>query len=174
MPREVATPPAANENFDDIDLAILAILQSDGRASFSAMARELNLPESTVRIRTRKILGSGLVSIVATGDPLKLGIPLDSLSLVHVNPPYASEVADAITAMPEVRYVGVTLGGATIVVESLHQDAHNLHHFLSSKLPGISGVKEVTAFQIVDIRKSVWDWQSWLDAVHNEETLVSH
>jgi Lrp/AsnC family transcriptional regulator for asnA, asnC and gidA len=173
-PKEVATPPAANEKLDDIDLAILAILQGDGRASFSAMARELNLPESTVRIRTRKILDSGLVSIVATGDPLKLGIPLDSLLLVHVNPPHASDVADALTAMPEVRYVGVTLGGATIVVESLHQDAHNLHRFLSSKLPGISGVKEVTSFQIVDIRKSVWDWQSWLHAACNDETPVGH
>jgi len=149
-------------------------LQADGRASFSAIARELDLPESTVRIRTRKILDSGLVSIVATGDPLKLGVPLDALSLVHVSPPHASDVADAITAMPEVRYVGVTLGGATILVESLHQNAHNLHDFLSRKLPSISGVREVSTFQIVDIRKSVWDWQSWLDAVRNEETLVSH
>lgn len=161
-------------NFDDIDLAILAILQGDGRASFSAIARELSLPESTIRSRTQKILGSGLVSIVATGNPLKLGVPLDALSLVHVNSPYASDVADAITKMPEVRYVGVTLGGATIIVESLHKDAHNLHNFLSSKLPSISGVKEVSTFQIVDIRKSVWDWQSWLHAVRKDDTPVAH
>ncbi len=163
-----------NADFDAMDLAIFAILQGDGRASYSAIARKLSLPESTIRSRAQRILSSGLVSIVATGNPLKLGVPLDALSLVHVNSPYASDVADTITKMPEVRYVGVTLGGATIIVESLHQDAHNLHNFLSSKLPSISGVKEVSTFQIVDIKKSVWDWQSWLHAARKDDTPVAH
>lgn len=43
---------------DDTDVAILEILQRDGRASFSAIARTLGVPESTVRQRCRRILDS--------------------------------------------------------------------------------------------------------------------
>jgi Lrp/AsnC family transcriptional regulator, regulator for asnA, asnC and gidA len=162
-----------DERFDETDLAIIAILQSDGRASFSAIARELELPESTIRIRTRKILDSELISITATGNPLKLGIPIDALCLVQIDATQASSVAETLSAMPEVRYVGVTLGGATIILESLHQNAQDFHRFLSSKLAAVSGVKEVTTYQIVEIRKSIWDWQSWLHATYTKEDTVS-
>lgn len=155
-------PRAWEEAFDDTDLAILEVLQQDGRAPVSTIARRLDLPESTVRARTRKILSSGLIDIVATGDPLRLGIPVDALSLVRVEATEADAVADTLAAMHEVRYVGVTLGGTTLAVESLHPSAEALHAFLARRLPGIPGVKEVHSHQIIDIRKSVWDWQSWL------------
>jgi Lrp/AsnC family transcriptional regulator for asnA, asnC and gidA len=147
---------------DDTDAAILEVLQRDGRAPFSVIARELDLSESTVRQRCRRIFDSGLVSIVATGDPLRWGIPVDAVNLVQVDPGQIDEVADAVAAMPDVRYVGVTLGGATLVVESLHPSADELHDFLVRRLNALSGVKEVTSHQVVRIRKSVWDWQSWL------------
>ncbi len=156
----MATP--FEDPFDAIDLAILGALQSDGRMPFSVIARRLGLPESTVRLRTRKILESGAIAIVATGDPLKLGIPVDAVSLVRVVAARADSVADALKAMPEVRYVGVTLGGTTIVVESLHADADALHAFLARRLSRLDGVKEVDSHQIIENRKSVWDWQSWL------------
>ncbi len=156
----MATP--FEDPFDATDLDILAALQSDGRMPFSAIARRLGLPESTVRLRTRKILASGAIAIVATGDPLKLGIPIDAVSLVRVAAPRADAVADALEAMPEVRYVGVSLGGTTIVVESLHADADALHRFLAHRLSELEGVKEVDSHQIIENRKSVWDWQSWL------------
>ena len=156
-------PHPHEATFDAIDLAILAVLQRDGRTPFSAIARLVGVPESTARLRTRKILASGAIAIVATGDPLKLGIPVDAVSLVKVAAADADGVADALTAMPEVRYVGVTLGGTTIVVESLHHDADALHAFLAHRLSSLEGVKEVDSHQIIENRKSVWDWQSWLD-----------
>lgn len=158
-----------NEMFDSTDLAILSVLQKDGRASYSSIARELDLPESTVRIRAQKILNSGFLSIVATGDPLKLGIPIDVLCLVRVEPEQAHEVADAIAQMKQVRYVGVTLGGKILLVESLHPSSKALHDYLARELPSMAGVKEVESHQIMEIRKSVWDWQSWL----GEANLVS-
>ncbi len=164
---------SGGQRFDEIDLAIIAILQNDGRASFSAIAKELDLPESTTRIRTRKLLDSKLISVIATGNPLKLGIPIDALCLIQIDSMQASNIADEFSSMPEVRYVGIALGGKTIVLESFHQDVYDLHLFLSTKIAAVSGVKEVIAHQIVEIRKSVWDWQSWRRAVQNDGNLVS-
>lgn len=163
---------SGGERLDKIDLAIIAILQNDGRASFSTIARELDLPESTTRIRTRKLLDSNLISVIATGNPLKLGIPIDALSLIQIDSTQASNVADDFSSMPEVRYVGIALGGKTVILESFHQHVQDLHFFLSTKIAAVSGVKEVTTHQIVEIRKSVWDWQSWRQAVHDDKDLV--
>ena len=148
--------------FDDTDVAILEILQRDGRAPFSVIARQLELPETTVRQRCRRIFDSGLVSIVATGDPLLWGIPVDAIHLVRVDPVHLDATAHALEAMPEVRYVGIALGGGTLIVESLHPSAEDLHVFLVQRVPALTGVKEVNTHQIVEIRTSVWNWRTWL------------
>jgi len=147
---------------DAIDIAILEVLQRDGRTPFSTIARRLDLPESTVRQRCKKILGSGFVSIVATGDPLRWGIPVEAIHVVRIDPRQLDAVAAGLTGMADVRYVGVTLGGAAVIVESLHPSAEELHGFLAERLPALAGVKEVETHQIVDNRKSVWDWRAWL------------
>jgi Lrp/AsnC family transcriptional regulator, regulator for asnA, asnC and gidA len=157
-------PRTLDSTVDDTDIAILEVLQRDGRAPFSVIARELGLPESTVRQRCRKIFDSGLVSIVATGDPLRWGIAVDAIHLVRVEPGRLDAVAEALKVMPEVRYVSITLGGALLIVESLHHSADDLHAFLVHRLPSLAGVKEVDSHQIVDIRSSVWDWRAWLGA----------
>lgn len=154
-----ATPEPA---VDHLDVAILEVLQKDGRAPFSSIARELDLPESTIRQRTKKLLDAGIVSIVATGDPLKLGIPVDAIHVVRIDPLAVDRVVAELSAMADVRYVAVTLGGRALIVESLHLSMEAYHAFLAQDLPAIAGIKEVETHQIVDNRMSVWDWRAWL------------
>ncbi len=155
-------PRQSTAQIDDVDVAILEILQSDGRAPYSAIARAIGVSEGTVRQRCRKLFDTGLVSIVATGDPLRWGIPIDAVHLVRVEPSRIDSAATTLSAMHEVRYVGVTLGGSVLVVESLHPSSVDLHTFLTQRLPALPGVKEVDTHHVVNIRKSVWDWRSWL------------
>lgn len=159
-----------HDTLDDIDAAILDVLQRDGRTPIAVIAREIGLAESTVRQRCNRIFDAGLVSIVATGDPLRWGIPVDAVHLVQVEPRYTQDVSDAVTEMAEVRYVGVTLGGAVLVVESLHPSADDLHDFLVQRLHTLPGVKEVNSHQVVQIRKSVWDWRSWMTSSERDPT----
>ncbi len=158
------------DTLDDTDAAILDVLQRDGRAPIAVIAREVGLAESTVRQRCNRIFDAGLVSIVATGDPLRWGIPVDAIHLVHVEPRHTQDVSDVVTEMAEVRYVGVTLGGAVLVVESLHSSADDLHDFLIQRLHALPGVKEVNSHQVVQIRKSVWDWRSWMTSSEPDPT----
>jgi Lrp/AsnC family transcriptional regulator for asnA, asnC and gidA len=46
----------------EIDIGILEKLQEDGRASYSAIARELGIAESTVRYRVEKLRESGVIT----------------------------------------------------------------------------------------------------------------
>ena len=161
--------PDSSVALDATDAAILEVLQRDGRAPFAAIAREVGLSETAVRQRCQRVFDAGLVSIVATGDPLRLGVAVDAIHLVQVDALEHESVADVVAAMPEVRYVGVTLGGSVLIVESLHRSPDHLHAFIVDRLSSLSGVKEVNSHQVVDIRKSTWDWQSWLASPDADE-----
>ncbi|MBW2613716.1 MAG: AsnC family transcriptional regulator, partial [Deltaproteobacteria bacterium] len=52
---------------------MIGLLQQDGRMSNTAMAQKLGISEYTVRTRLKKILESGIIRIVAVGNPIDLG-----------------------------------------------------------------------------------------------------
>ena len=43
-------------NIDQLDLDIIEYLQADGRVSYSLIAREVEVPEATVRYRVKRLL----------------------------------------------------------------------------------------------------------------------
>jgi len=58
---------------DSLDRAIIAELQRDGRATFRAIGRRLNVPEATVRFRTNRLQEARVISVTAFADPQRLG-----------------------------------------------------------------------------------------------------
>ncbi len=48
-------------DLDALDRGILRILQEDGRMSYSEMARRLGVPESTIRLRVKKLKERGVI-----------------------------------------------------------------------------------------------------------------
>jgi Lrp/AsnC family transcriptional regulator for asnA, asnC and gidA len=156
---------------DSTDKAILSILEVNGRASYREIARTLGLPESTVRSRTQKLLGSEFLSVVVTGNPLKLGIPVLAICLVRVEPSLANDIASTLITMTAVRYTGICLGATTVITESLHDSAMTLHKFLAEDVPAIQGVQQVESYQIIEVCKSTWNWSQWLSS--DKEAVVT-
>ena len=58
---------------DDTSKAIIEILQRDGRAAYSTIARQVGLSEGAVRQRVQRLLDGDLLQIVAVTDPTQLG-----------------------------------------------------------------------------------------------------
>lgn len=150
------------QTLDETDRAILNVLQTNGRASYRTIAQILKLPESTVRVRTRKLLSSGLLNVVVTGNPLELGIPVIAISLIRVAPSQASDIAEFLAKLPAVRYAAICLGGNQLITESFHPTSLHLHTYLAEEVPAIPGVQQVDSHQVIDIRKSTWNWNQWL------------
>ena len=50
---------------DELDLKIIGILQSDGRASNAKIARAVGVSEGTVRRRLRRLIKDDIVHVVA-------------------------------------------------------------------------------------------------------------
>ena len=58
---------------DELDLKIIGILQSDGRASNAKIARAVGVSEGTVRRRLRRLIKDDIVHVVAVPNLEKMG-----------------------------------------------------------------------------------------------------
>ena len=59
---------------DELDLSILAALQTDGRRPFTDIAQNLGVSEGTVRNRVSKLIEQQVLHIVGLVDPNSLGL----------------------------------------------------------------------------------------------------
>ena len=92
----VAQLPAGRP-LDEMDRAIIRLLQHDGRLPFREIARQLGVAEGTVRLRANRLTRSGaLTDIVAIADPFRLGYRVLAFSLLKVLPERQQPVIDVL------------------------------------------------------------------------------
>lgn len=159
-------------DLDPLDHQIVTLLQEDGRMAFREMARRLSVSEGTIRRRYNAMVRDGFLQVLATGDPAGFGIKVDAITLVKTIPREAETAAKAIAVLEEARFVGLAMGPADIVVESLHSSIDELYRFISQTLPAVPGISSCETIQVVRILKNTWDWQAWLKREPNEEVKV--
>ncbi len=164
----VAVEPStkvAGVKLDDLDRALLAALEDDGRRPYRDIGRDLDVPEATVRSRVSRLLESGLIHITAVGDPLALGVEVAAITLLRLRPGSVQESAEVLTAYANVRFVGASFGAADLIIQTLHHDIDELHRFVTEALPAaLEGLVSTETFQLAKVHKSSWDWRAWFAA----------
>src|SRR5436309_7837643 len=73
-----------NDVVDQIDRAIIRVLQRDGRTSNTEIGRALGLTETTIRKRIGRLVGDGLVNIVAVPTPAAVGMTTSAIIGISV------------------------------------------------------------------------------------------
>jgi len=147
---------------DDLDKRIIVALEEDGRRPYRDIARELGTSEATVRARVNRLSESGLIRITAVGDPLSLGVSTAAITLIRTRPGTVHAVAETLAQLPNVRFVGVSLGSADVVIQTLHRDIRALHDFVAVELPRLApDIVGTETLQLADVLKSSWEWRAW-------------
>ncbi|MDS2173082.1 Lrp/AsnC family transcriptional regulator [Nesterenkonia sp. CL21] len=113
-----------------IDDELIAALQEDGRASFSALAEQLGVPRSVVSARVRELIESGAVRIVAAAAPAFLG----ESCLAHVSITGRGElsgVVEELSGRDDIPLVSAISGSQDLVVEVRAADHEALFEVLA-------------------------------------------
>jgi len=151
-------------SLDKLDRQIIAALARDGRRPYRELARALDVSEGTIRARVSRLQEDGLVRVTLVGSPLALGVGVVVMILLRVKPGFVRETAEALGRFPTVRFVGFSFGSADIIVQSLHKDIADLHHFVSEVIPKAApAVTSTDTFQIAEVLKSTWTWGDWFE-----------
>lgn len=146
-------------DFDNVDLAIIRLLQEDGRRAYSSIAEELQLASSTVQQRANRLLDMGLLRIKGVLHPADLGHQVIAMVAIKANGSYLYQAATQIKELPEVRWAVICAGSYDLLIEVVCEDNSHLLALLSDKLAGIEGVRETVTFVYLDIVKRADEWR---------------
>jgi DNA-binding Lrp family transcriptional regulator len=138
---------------DEIDRDILVELNEDGRAAFQAIARKLDISESQVRQRVRRMVESDAVRILALTSPKSLGFRTIAWLGISAAPGVQiTQLASQISAVGSITYVVICAGRFDIFAEAICVDNADLMTVLDEQIRLLPGVARTEAFLTMDLR----------------------
>jgi Lrp/AsnC family transcriptional regulator for asnA, asnC and gidA len=157
---------------DTLDRQIISLLQADGRCSNREIARQLDVPEATVRYRVRRLTDGGLLRITALVAPEHLGYQLTVVITVQVEAQRVNEVAETLGALPEVMWLVITSGEKDIILTAAFQGQEQLFDFLTDELAIVPGIiRSETAIGLKVVKR---DCQWAFDLTTEVSTVDGH
>jgi len=145
-------------NIDNLDRKIIEQLQNDGTQSNVSIAAQLNTSEATVRRRREKLEKNDIIRVVAVANPFKLGIEIMAIIGIQTQQNKATSVEEALIEMPQVRFLGMTLGTYDLMLEAWFMTTDDLLAFVTDTLAQIDGITRTESFQIMRLSKYTYDW----------------
>lgn len=112
----------------------MCITGEDGRLSIVHLAKALGVTEVTARRKLRRLLGDGIIQVVATVDPFDVGYETPVIIGLKVQRSKLDTVARRLSELPQVRYVGASNGRVDLIVEVVVRTNQDLADFLMDNL----------------------------------------
>lgn len=147
------------DDLDSIDLAIIRMLQEQGRRTNAEIARSQGVSEPTIRKRIDRMVGDGIIKVVAVLNPRKTGYETDVLIGIRVEAGKLSEVGEKLAQREDVVYLGYITGRHDILVEMIFRDIDALFECLNVDLPRIGGIVSTETYTVLRAGKINYDWK---------------
>jgi Lrp/AsnC family transcriptional regulator for asnA, asnC and gidA len=143
---------------DNLDRKIIEILQEDGITTSSHIASLSGISEATARRRISRLVENDVIRLVAVANPFKLGYNIMVIIGAQVEKNRLKDVEQKLVDLPEVRFLGVTLGEYDLIFEAWFSSSDVLLHFMTDTLAKIPGIQHTETFQIMRLSKYTYDW----------------
>ena len=141
---------------DELDAAIVALLQEDGRRPYGEIGEAVGLSEAATRQRVNRLRESGLVRIVAVTDPVALGRGVVITIGLRVSGD-TRETAARLARIAEIEYVVATAGSFDVLAELVCATEEELLGVLN-EVRSIREVRELETFMHLRTEKNVFAW----------------
>lgn len=143
---------------DDADRDIIDQLRVDGRKSFADIGKDIGLSEPTVRQRYNRLVQLGVLHVVGMYEPTKIG-GVSAHVGIRVNDVPVRRVAEALTSLPEVKYVACAVGYYDIITDVWTDDVARLGDIVLRDIRRIHGVTDVETLMVLDVMKDTYLWE---------------
>ncbi len=147
-------------SLDDIDRAILAFVQEDGRIANAELARQLNLSPPATHARVRRLEREGFIEGYAGMlSRAKLGYDLLCFVLVGLTVHQFEHVygfRDRVLAMPEVLECYNITGEYDYLLKVVLRNREDLERFVVGELTPLPGVARLqTSLVLSEVKSSI-------------------
>lgn len=152
LPRNHAAGPVV---LDEISLNILQALQEDGRCGFADLAARYGITESMARYRVDSLFAKAGVRAITLVDPSLLGYDAELFIWLRVELARLEEVAAALAARREVRYISATSGYSDLVCEVFLRSQNDVYEFTTKVLGQRPGIQQVNmASELLTLKRA--------------------
>jgi DNA-binding Lrp family transcriptional regulator len=152
----------AFDQLDDLDRRIIVALQTDGRASWTAVAELCDTSVATVARRAPQLLAQGIVRVGVTPDITHAG-PADLFILrIGCEPSRQAAVCMELVRRDDLRFLALVTGSADIIAELNVRTDDLLHARLIDELQAIDGVLRCETDLLLHEYKATHDWSRQL------------
>jgi DNA-binding Lrp family transcriptional regulator len=133
----------------DLDAALLAALEVDGRTPYADLAAATGWSETTVRRRVEQLRESGALYFDLELDMPAFGYRAAAWLWMSVPPSHLAEVGAALAKFPEVAYAVATTGPANLAACVVCRDPESLYEFLTARVGALPGVERVESSPVI-------------------------
>jgi len=149
-------------DFDELDAAILTVLQHDARTSNRDVAAAIGVSATTALDRTRALRESGVIRGAGLDvDLAAIGRPVQALVAVRIRPPSRAVIEgfrDWVSGLPETLGVFVTTGDQDFIVHVAVPDNESLYAFVIDRLTSREEIADVKTSVVYEhLRRRVVD-----------------
>ena len=141
-------------HLDEIDHQLIGELMADGRATYAALAEEVDLSPAAARARVLRLLDEQVITISARIDPRTAGAAVFELTFISVDGP-AEKVAEAISSVDEAVFVVSITGPWGLLAEIRCRDKEHQVETLD-QVRAAPGVVDVESLTVIEYFKQDW------------------
>ncbi|WP_199617631.1 Lrp/AsnC family transcriptional regulator [Paenibacillus alkalitolerans] len=150
-----AAVEAPNSIIDEIDRQIIAILNKNGRISYTDLAQEIGLSRVAVQNRINALMENGVIErFTAVINPEKIGITVSAFFNIDVEPKHLIQVADQLAEEPYVTSLYHMTGPSKLHMHGLFVNNREMEQFLKEKIYPLPGVTSVDCQILIHRYKS--------------------
>ncbi len=149
------------KKIDKTDSKLISLLKDNGRMPNTEIAHKLELSESTVRKRIKKLIDGGLIKIVAVGNiPMLLEGIVGNIKM-KIEKKKARTIIEVLNDIESVWYVAQLAGAADFDLEFRVDSQTELASLLDT-LNTLDGVLDTETYIRLRLIKSKYDWETAL------------
>ncbi len=127
---------------DDVDKAIVERLSRDARTANRKIAHDLGVTEGTVRARIKRMQEEKLIRITAVTNIDRFRDAALAYIWIEVERSHQTQaVAEKLSEVPELGFVGVMLGRSDILAITMVRNTEHLAEFIHNTISGVEGVR---------------------------------
>jgi len=137
---------------DDVDKAILRMLQKDARISFKDIAKEVGTSEATVFVRVKKLQKNGVIKAFrAIVNPESVGRNVTAFALVKADPRLYPKVLTELRSFDDVCEVYDVTGAYYSIIKMRTSTSKQLAEVLDriGQIDGITGTETVIVLRTI-------------------------
>lgn len=97
-------------DIDEVDAAIIAVLDEDVRSTYRALAKKVGVDQVTIRRRLKKLTDSGVLRLGALLDYSKIGPSLNALFGLNTGSHDVDSVLQQVSELPDISWVASVTG----------------------------------------------------------------